>query len=391
MADYPAVTTLATLDETIPTGSEDLAKMDDALRQTRGFLKTFLAVAHTDTGALKAGSVPVGGVAAGSIRGSTGIGGTQREILQGTIQDVDLAPGSVTQTKIGPAAVKEIAIDTGAVTYTKLGTNSVITAKVLDRNITGAKIALGSNGVLKENMANNSVGSDQLEANAVTDAKVGTGIITPGKLKSATANTLMVGDATKFIEYEVDATGAMTFAIVGGKIKFAVAGSSAAQVAAYVLIEEKSAKGTDAGGSAATTWNQRATGGGYTLTQNALGLVSLPATPGNVKIVTAGTYLVQVASPVYGAVGQHKVALVKKNGASWDLLAMGTNGEGLANAVTYSFVRAVVTFAVNDEFALLHYTQSAVAVNGLGKATNINDPAGAGALEYYARIELLRG
>ena len=52
MADYTAITTLSALDETIPSSNEVVNKLDDAMRQTRGFLKVFLGVVLDEVSAV---------------------------------------------------------------------------------------------------------------------------------------------------------------------------------------------------------------------------------------------------------------------------------------------------------------------------------------------------
>src|SRR5216683_3179016 len=109
MPEYPILTpTLLALKDvrSDPQGTEDAAKCDDVHRQTRTWLYDFLSkYIDETTDKLKSGGFGSDSLPTGSVRGSTDNGGTQREILQGTVSDVDIRDNAVTSTKIKTKAV----------------------------------------------------------------------------------------------------------------------------------------------------------------------------------------------------------------------------------------------------------------------------------------------
>lgn len=130
------------------------------------------------------------------------------DAINGNIESVNLADGSVsagkiqsnavTDTKINTAAVTEAKIASGAVTADKIGTGAVTEAKLGDASVTEAKIGSGA------------VTADKIGAAAVTEAKIGSGAVTADKLGSGSVTNPKLG--TGAVEADNIAADAVTTA-----------------------------------------------------------------------------------------------------------------------------------------------------------------------------------
>ena len=152
---YDPITLLSQLDETLPGGNEAANLLDDALRQSRGFIKTFLSVAHADGGALKPGAVSATDMIADGVV-------TAAKLASGVLDpgSSSIADGAVTEPKLANKAVSTRAIADGAVDA----------SQIADGAVTATKIAV--DGVMEDNIANGSVTGDKLALGSLTADKV---------------------------------------------------------------------------------------------------------------------------------------------------------------------------------------------------------------------------
>jgi hypothetical protein len=131
---------LSQLDETTPDGDlVEIAELDDHLRQLKGFLKQYLAVAHDDRGALLQENkeltfADIGGDLDGNKIEAGGVSSTQ---FSNKIEDA----AAVNRTNIADNAIGADELDTGAVTETKIAAGAVTTEKIAAGAITTALLS----------------------------------------------------------------------------------------------------------------------------------------------------------------------------------------------------------------------------------------------------------
>jgi hypothetical protein len=136
---------------------------------------------------------------------------------------------------------------------------------------------------------------------------------------------------------------------------------------------EREATGVDGGAASATTWHTRA------LNQEVdpLGIVTLSShqfTP------VAGDYVLMAEAVGY-QVGEHRLKLYNE-GQSSDVTPLGPGVDSGAGSVAYLY--SIFTADGEDAYTLQHYTKSAKATDGLGKAV------GDGSDEVYATVILIK-
>ena len=367
MSDYPLITLLSQLDETLPAGAESAAKIDDALRQTRNFIKNFLGVSHDDSGTLKSGATTPGSIPNGSI-------------TYAKIQNVSAADRVLGTTTVGPGPIVEIPctaagraiiddVDAAAQRAT-LGLGAlavkatVATADLDNAAVTTAKIATGA------------VTSNELGASAVIAAKIATGAVDPTKISNIGDAKILAGDGVNGAALTVG--GALTATRSGSVLVFALSGGSTSGFSAlYALLEERLASGSNAGGSTGAAYTARA------LTEQSDSGDLIGVSGVNITVKKKGTYLILASAPVYSA-GLHRIKLRQTSGTPADLL-LGTSEVALPGVTSRSFAEGMVTFADdNTTIQLQHWVETTVASNGLGLAV------GAGEQEVYARIHFLK-
>jgi hypothetical protein len=128
-------------------------------------------------------------IAAGSI--------TAAHIQAGAVQAAELDSNAVTETKIAALAVTNGKIADGAITATKLGAlavgsaalaaNAVTTAKITDLNVTTAKLADAA--ITNAKLGLNAVQAGNIQAGAVVTAALAAGAVTGVKVAAATIET----------------------------------------------------------------------------------------------------------------------------------------------------------------------------------------------------------
>lgn len=381
MADYPSTNSLAALDATTPAGTEVASKIDDAIRQIKYFLTQFLAVAHADTGALKASAVTITSIpdatitlaklqniATAKVIGRSTAGTGVPELLDATTAGFAMlaaADAAAQRTLLGLGSVALLS----SIAAGNLATDAVETAKIKDLNVTTGKLADAS----------------------VTTAKIADANVTVGKLlyavSASDAQPILMIKATSGA-YEVKVGGVLTASYDNTtsppQLKFAMASTTAATSTgdgglAYARLEEQQATGVAAGAAAATTWNDR----GTWTEHDPIDMVSVSGT--QITFKKKGVYRVDIKTPVSGAVGLFRSKLLKYNGAGWDLAKMGTSGQCVAGQTSYSYITEVISVSADDTiYKVQTYTTGAVAVSGLGA------PVSDGSTEIYSVFEIIK-
>ncbi len=142
----------------------------------------------------------------------------------------------------------------------------------------------------------------------------------------------------------------------------------------FIHIQDQKSAGTDGGGSSATTWNKR------TLNTEVTDTDGLSALSSDQITLDAGTYYIEATAPYYGA-GSSKLRLRNTTGAA--TLLVGTPGrEDVINGTVMSPLAGRFTVAASQALELQHYSDTAHASDGLGKAT------GGSEIEVYADVRI---
>ena len=367
MAEYPLITLLSQLDVTTPAGGESAAKIDDSIRQIKSFLATYLAIAHDDSGALKAGATTVGSIPNGSITYAKLQNVTASDRVLGRASSGAGVVEEIPCTAAGRAIIDDV---DAAAQRTTLGLGAMAT------KATVATADIDANAVTTAKLATGAVTSNELASNAVVAAKIATGAVDPTKISNIGDAKVLAGDGTNAAALTV--AGALTATRSGSNLVFALTGGSTSGFSAqYALLEERLASGSNAGASVAATYTARA----LTEQSDAGDLVGISGV--NITIKKKGTYLILGSAPAY-SVGTHRVKLRQTSGTPTDIL-LGTSEVSLPGVMSRSFIEGMVTIADDDTTVQLqHWTEATVASNGFGLA------ATTGEQEVYARIQLLK-
>lgn len=147
----------------------------------------------------------------------------------------------------------------------------------------------------------------------------------------------------------------------------------------YVKVSDTKTKGTSGGTSAAAAWQIRTLN---TEDSDSDGICTLSS---NQVVLDAGTYECFISVPA-GYLGQHVAVLYNATDGATVLRGTPENAAASTGAFTRSFVSGKFTIAAAKALEVRHYTATSIA-NGLGVASNINDPAGAALSEVYTVAE----
>lgn len=124
-------------------------------------------------------------------------------------------------------------------------------------------------------------------------------------------------------------------------------------------VQDQKTAGTAGGSSSATTTHVR------TLNTVVLNEITGASLASNRITLPAGTYEIEVACPVAGAVGVNKVRLYNYSESAYAI--EGSSGSG-ANG--YALLKGVFTIAAEKTFEIRHYITAAVSTSGLGAAVS---------------------
>lgn len=381
MADYPSTSTLTDLDPLTPAGTEVAAKIDDAIRQIKYFLVNYLAVAHNADGTHKNSSVSIGSladnlitlaklqtIATNKVLGRSTAGTGNVELLDATTAGLALlsaANAAAQRTALGLGSIALVS----SISATELATDAVETAKIKDLAVTTAKIA---------------------DSN-VTEGKLASESVSVGKMKWSETGS----DATPLLM--IRRTGATAEVKVGGvltasydnttsppSLKFAMASTTAATSTgdaglAYARLEEQKTSGTGAGAGSAAAWTDRSSWSEH----DPIDLIGISGA--EITFKKKGVYRIDIKTPVSGAVGAFRSRLVKKNGASWDVVKVGSSGLCGANGSAHSHIIEVLNVAADDTiYKVQTYIAATVGTSDLGA------PVSTGDTEIYTIFEIIK-
>jgi len=159
-----------------------------------------------------------------------------------------------------------------------------------------------------------------------------------------------------------------------------------------VEVEERTTANTAGGGAAATTWNERGSVRAWVKTFDTLGS-SFLATITDSKLTPAvGTYVIEASCPAYKTDG-HQSRITRYNGSNViqeSIFGSSSMAAAADTTQTTSFVAAKMTFASGDYFKVHHYTVTAEATDGLGKAVNAAPLAAEAVFEVYAKVKITK-
>jgi hypothetical protein len=132
------------------------------------------------------------------------------DIINESIQSVDLKAGGVINSDLGADAVNSAKVLDDSITSADLGTNSVGATEIADDTIDSGEIIDNSLG--SQDLASSSVGSAELASDSVTGTKVAS--------ESLTLSDLLGADRTGGISYSMgaNACSTLTFGVSGAQV-----------------------------------------------------------------------------------------------------------------------------------------------------------------------------
>lgn len=200
-------------------------------------------------------------------------------------------------------------------------------------------------------------------------------------VKPITGHTITITDAGNISNTPVVLDDTMAALLLFENSQWSLIGPSAGSGSTYTpqiaILRDEKASGTNAGGSAATTWNARNLNTEVADSENIVTIASNQFTP------IAGTYKIFATAPVFNSVGVNRLRLYNVTDAS-----VVDHGPNYRNSSTTDMSNATLNtiFTANgtDAYRIDHYTGNAVATNGLGANMAL------GVNEIYLEIVLER-
>lgn len=348
MAEYPDITNRGDLDETLPASGESASKIDDAIRQTRQFIKDHLDVSFDEDGTLKVDAISstdmlADGIVTSEKIGSGEVTGTHIAGYPDGVDNPNLNDNSVNSRVLADNAVEEDNIKDGAVATDKLADEAVTTAKLADEAVTADKLS----GSIVDAKISTLNGSKLVDGTITADkiaVDAGLGIATPGLLAIA------------------DATGSSQLAKIGGIL-------SASIVAGSPPTLEFAFAGGATDSSSIGVMHQVTTGNmAVGLNTRSLSRVygdTIVGSTSNIEILQAGGYLL-----IFGALGfscgEHQACITNSDGTTLRISGrvayapIGHQTESLG----VGFVEITTPGTV---LKLVQYAAVAKATNGQGR------------------------
>lgn len=439
---YPILpTTLSALNSVLATPADnEVASAWPAVdRQTRAWVYGFLAqFFDTTTNQLKPAAIGGGTVPTGSVYGTNPVGSAQRQIVQGSIQGVDIATNAIATGNIALQAVTGPLLGLQSVDTAQLKDGAVTLAKLAGGLLNGATLAVGSVGTAQ--LAAGSVTTTILAAAAVTNPAIAPRAVDGSQLPQANVGQILVGGNT--VNGQVSSLAPQT---LSGAITIDAAGvttlatSLVSALLSSARVVEFAPPGTACGPSnsttafgsgitsaqgfsAATPWNGRGLGQGATTALTSVAWVkdydpaNLLTIDGAVTTTTIAvgatnydTYqrriyvnqecilMIKVSIPGY-KVGTHRCRLIAYPDANspatfktfWGTSANSGTGD---TTQTTSDLLAICTFSapagsVLPYFYVDWFAGAAVALSG--SASGMGTAAGLGGNEFYGDITVIR-
>ncbi len=175
-----------------------------------------------------------------------------------------------------------------------------------------------------------------------------------GNIRTYNASSISLDETYKPVELIFDGTNWLVIGVIGGS----------ATATKYAILRDEQTSGTQGGASVAATWNNRNLN---TEVHDPDAIVSIAS---NQFTPIAGDYIIFARASVHGAVGLHRLRLYNVTGAASVDESMNnrivTANEGGEGTLITKF-----TANGSDAYRIDHYTQSAVATNGLGPAMTL--------------------
>lgn len=171
------------------------------------------------------------------------------------------------------------------------------------------------------------------------------------------------------------ATGIVKNTTTSGVLSIAAAGTDYQAPLKTAIIQDQKASGTAGGASSATTWNTRDLN---TEVYDAGNLVTLSS---NKFTPISGTYKIRVTATAFQA-GVNRLRLYNVTGAA--TVDEGMNSQSTTSVAMQNIATLETIFTANgtDEYRIDHYTNSAQASDGLGRAVTT------GGVERYCTVVL---
>lgn len=371
MANYPAVApySLANLDATTPLDTEDASKIAEIDRQTRAIIKEVILKEHAAdgthidlptatladkavTGAKIANDAATDSLRAISVDHIKNDAVITRSILDASVTAAKLAADAVTTVKLANLAVTGAKIDNATISAGKYVADSVRAADI--------RSSAGTDG-------DRSITRDHIRDSAINTAKLDNLAVSPAKMASLAANTLLVGTGTGVAEATV--AGALALAYAAGVATFSLTGAAvAAQVA--ILSEQ----GTS-GANGTASWNERPVNAANSTWNEIYDSANLLSVSGkDITIAGTGTYMI-FAAGVMGAT-EHQLRIY--NATTSTALLYGINTPGASVATCFGLVTIVTA---NTILRLQHWADSAV---------DSGNPNNSTATQVFAQFVLLK-
>ena len=375
MASYPTISTLPGLTTTPgltnPADTDPAAELAASVRQLKGFLATYLAEAHDDTGLLKPGATSADSIADRSI--------TAAKIELLAITAAEIANATITSGKIANSAITTALLDDLAVTTGKIAAGAVTTAK-LD---TGAVTAneLGAGAVTEGKIGSGAVTSTKLGASAVGNAALAANAVSKDKLGNVGEGRILVGDGTAMESCTVG--GALTLVRSGTVASFQITGGASSSALVFAKFVETGVSGTSGGATTANTWENRAVTAGWDKSGgDPAGL--LGTFVGYRFRLDEGEYFIRATIPGYSC-GSFRTLLMEDPVGTPAPLIYGSNAVAPAGSLGVSFLSGL--FSVSDdstEYSFQQYSEFA-ETHGMGLPQSI-----ALLNEIYTTVELIK-
>lgn len=204
--------------------------------------------------------------------------------------------------------------------------------------------------------ANNAVAAPTLNVNAL-------GAITLAKYSREGTNAvvnLAIGDLSTALDHIAQYDAVTT--------KFIVLNPAIKEVMPYIKVTDRKATTVAGGGSVSATWIT-----GRTLNQKPTDTHSLGTLASNQLTIPAGTWRYRLLCPGFNC-GVHRARLFNVT----DSAVVVGDEEGMSsacdNSQNFAEATGVFTITASKAFRADHYTGSAVATNGLGKAVSDGSP-----------------
>ncbi len=366
MASYPALRLLSQLDASKPASGAPISENDDAIRQLKAFLRSFLGQSFNDDGTLKDVTIATAMLADGCI--------TNDELATDALSALD----KIVNSLFSADSTGRGKFATGFVDSSLLEDGAVTTAKIADLAVTDVELA--DSAVIERVLAANSVSTTKVQDLAITAAKMANSLVLNGKVVdkgidtaalACTSGRLIAGNASG-VAKAVKVQGAVSIAYSEPSgdptLTFTITGT-AATAATYALYAETSPLG-DSPASVAGGWTSTTDRGSWSLQTGSVDFMKV--TGNKLQFTSDGSYLIRASVPGFSC-GLHKIRLRDTSATPATMIqgACSASSPGTMTRAELVGVLAVTGASVGSpkEYYIQHWTEIA-ATNGLGLDIN---------------------